>query len=54
MRGLVNPMDLNWDVAGLAKDKEAERASFSVQLSQAEMTVVGGDALADQSQLPVA
>ena len=45
MRGLVNPMDLNWDVAGLAKDKEAERASFSVQLSQAEMTVVGGDAL---------
>ena len=40
MRGLTNPMDLNWDV-----NKETGAALFSVELSKAEMAVVGGDAL---------
>lgn len=50
MRGLTNPMQLNWDVAQNPETQNpetqnTERISFSVELSQAEMDVVGGDAL---------
>ncbi|OUX51166.1 MAG: preprotein translocase YidC [Rhodopirellula sp. TMED283] len=40
MRGLTDPTQLNWDVV-----RESGAASFSVDLSQKEMAVVGGDAL---------
>ena len=40
MPGLTDPMQLNWDVV-----KESGGASFSVELSKAEMAAVGGDAL---------
>ena len=40
MSGLTDPMQLNWDVV-----KESGGASFSVELSKAEMAAVGGDAL---------
>ena len=38
--GLTNPMELNWD--SISKDAEA---SFTVELTQAEMEAVGGSAL---------
>ena len=40
IRGLTDPTQLNWDVV-----RESGGASFSVDLSQTEMAVVGGDAL---------
>lgn len=40
MRGLANPMQLNWNVT-----EKAGVASFSIELSKTEMAVVGGDAL---------
>ena len=43
--GLTNPMELNWDTTSKDATSKDAAASFTVELTQAEMAAVGGSAL---------